>query len=569
VAGAMVVAAVAILVHANSLSNEYVLDDVPAVVENPAAHWPPDVGRIFTSNYWGNRPNYEKLTIYRPLATLSFALVDGFAPDGPEVQRAVNLLVHAGCAVLVFLLVLTLGQVRGQMRSSVCGQEPGQATGRDLKQNHGEVQRPATGGSASASPESVMERAAQVAPALLCGLLFAVHPVHTEAVIGVVSRAELLSAFFVLAGTLFYLRRLAGNRGEGRKAALDLAVLGGLFGLALLSKENGVTLWGILLALQLAEWVGSGGGLRRPGLRLVALHGIMGLLLGGYLLLRSAVLPAVLGGAVPYSDNPMVGGDLVVRWLTPFKVFLTYIGLLVSPTDLSIDYSLEHFKVVRSLADWPGWSGLILFFGMAAAALLVARRRPSLAGLLLAFFASYSVVSNLPFLSTIIMAERLIYLPSAFFLGAVAILAQSAARSGRGAGGILAAGAVVVFAVFCAGTLFRNLEWRTPMSLYEAAVRTAPDSAKSRHLLGLELARAGRSAEALEHLGRSVAINPDNFKARTNLARALAQTGRYDEALEHLKTVLTQAPGHRAALDVVCGIYQVTGKPPAAARVCR
>ncbi len=517
--GALLVAVVSIAAHVDSLPNDYVLDDIPAVVDNPAAHWPVDFSRIVTTNYWGDRPNYEKLTIYRPLATLSFALMDAYRPEGPSLQRAVNLLVHAGCAVLVFLILLKCCTVWG---------------------------------------------------AALGGLLFAVHPVHTEAVIGVVSRAELLAAFFVLLGTFLWQRSFESRAqwSVGRRVSSAL-VMGLVFALALLSKENGVTLWGVLLAFQLVHFLGQKQRSAIVQHLHIEIHGVMALVLAGYLALRAAVLPAVLGGDVPYSDNPMVGGDFVVRWLTPFKVFLEYVGLLVSPAHLTIDYSLEHFKVARSLGDWQGWAGLLLFAGLTGGALAAARRRPVPAVLLLSFFATYSVISNLPFLSTIIMAERLIYLPSAFLLAAVASLGASAAQSGRWPGRILAVGALLVAILFAAGTAVRCREWRTPLDLYRAAVREAPDSAKSRHLLGLELAMAGRPDEALPHLQRSVEINPENFKARTNLARALAALGRYDEALVHLKTVLTQAPGHRAALDVVCGIFERTGKPPAAGRVCR
>jgi len=250
-------------------------------------------------------------------------------------------------------------------------------------------------------------------------------------------------------------------------------------------------------------------------------------------------------------------------------VFFAYLGLLISPANLTIDYSLDHFKVARSLADVQGLAGLVLFAGLVAATLLGARRRPVLSALLLAFFVAYSIVSNLPFLSTIIMAERLIYLPSAFFLAAAARFAADSLGAGQWPPRLLAAAAASVVVVFATGTVMRNREWRTPLDLYQAAVREAPDSAKSQHMLGNELARAGFVADALSHLRRSVEVNPDNFVARTNLARALASLGRYDEALDHLKAVLTAAPTYRSAVDVVCGIYERTGKPPAAGKVCR
>jgi tetratricopeptide (TPR) repeat protein len=380
----------------------------------------------------------------------------------------------------------------------------------------------------------------------------------------------------------------------------------------------------------------------RPAwLRALAPHLLFAVLLGAYMLLRAAVLPAVLGGDVSHGDNPIVGAGWVARVLTPFKVFFEYVRLLVAPAGLTIDYSLDHLKAASSFGDWQALTGLALFIGLLWAGLAAARRSPALAFFILAFFATYSVVSNIPFLSTVIMAERLVYLPSAFFLLALACVAEGLAHPAGGTAGLdlfavtgeheckrqdakckvqnghaswlsatirlrtrlrrdfvghppdrrstrfrpgaslwrrvrrgfrpgllLVAGAIAVVAVFAAGTVQRCREWRTPFSLYSAAVVTAPDSAKSHHLLANELRRRGEGEVALVHYGRSVRIDGDNFVARTNFARALASSGRYDEALEQLRVALTAAPGYGPAVQIVCGIFERTGRPPGAARVC-
>ena len=53
-----------------------------------------------------------------------------------------------------------------------------------------------------------MLRCPRNAAAVISGLLFAVHPVHTEAVAGVVGRAEVLSAVFFFAALLSYRRHV-------------------------------------------------------------------------------------------------------------------------------------------------------------------------------------------------------------------------------------------------------------------------------------------------------------------------------------------------------------------------
>jgi len=547
---AALAAAIAIAIFANAIPNEFVLDDFAALVDNPAAHWPLELEAIFTTNYWGDRPNYENLTIYRPLATLTFALTDALGTDiGPATHRVFNILLHAACTLLVYALAHALALL--------------------------EFASPSGGG--APLPRKGAEGGSHWHAPFAASLLFALHPVHVEAVVGVVSRAELLAAFFVLLGTLVYLR--------GRSARPSIPLLSGIFALALLSKESGATLWGVIIGIQLVSWLGTR---QRPGTQspphagsnrqskienrksLLVLHLSLASVLASYLLLRWGVLDAVLGGDVAYEDNPMVAGPALARVLTPFKVFFWYLRLLVAPSDLTIDYSLNHLKAVTSVFDPEAIAGLVVFGGASLAALLLTRRERAVAAATVSFFATYMVVSNLLFPSTIIMAERLVYLPSAFFIVAMVALAQRGlpalpARAIRFAGTALMS---VLCLLMGAGTVMRNLEWRTPLALYSAAVETAPESAKARHLLANELRDAGRLNESLPHYSAAVSISPGNFVARTNFARTLAKLGRFDEALDQLRVALTLSPGHSSAMHLVCAIFERTGSPPGAAEVC-
>jgi len=585
------IAATACAVYWGSLGYPYLLDDIPAVVDNEAAHWPPDLRKVFGSNYWGNREGYESLTIYRPLATLSFALADGAhgPEDGPSwgnrarggaaFQRAVNIGLHAGCSVLVFLIALAAFRRKTDV--------PG--TGR-------------------------IEWAA-----FLAGLLFAVHPVHTEAVIGVVSRAELLAAFFVLLGALIWMSSPATRPGTWARGGGGVLA----FALATLSKESGFTALGVYVVIDAARALAGragnshrtppspsmGGGenlaqpspARREG-RAVSgtAYASMAVLFILYMLLRSHVLSGVLAGNLSPADNPIAAADTLGRVLSPFKVFFWYLRLLAVPVGLTIDYSADHFRVVTNLFDPQALGGLFAMAGLAFAALATIVRDRGVSILLLSFLATYSVVSNIPFLSTVVMAERLVYLPSAFFVAAVvgAGLRWAEAALGRGERGravgretarpedagnaaqeqhagrralpfLPAAATLAVCAVFGWAAVSRSQDWSSAMSLYSAAVDAAPDSAKSRHLLANELVAEGRIEESLQHYRIAIEHDPTNFVARTNFARALSSLDRFDEALEQLREALTLHPRYRPAFKTVCDIFKRTGRPPAARKYCR
>jgi protein O-mannosyl-transferase len=525
---ALVVAAVAVLAYLNSLPAEFVLDDFPAVISNPGALWPLDWDRILFTNYWGNPEHYKSLTIYRPLATLSFALSDAVgARDCAACHRLINIVLHAGCSTLVFFLAWFL-TVPTALPRGAGGEGP---------------------------PIWIQPVAATSA-----GLLFALHPVHTEAVVGIVNRAELLAAFFILLGALAILRLRRWR----------MILIPAIYALALLSKENGATLWSVAIAYHLAAYASARlGGSMRLHRKDLLLHVGFAVVLGLYLLLRSHAVVGLLAGELSAADNPMVGAGSLARLFTPFKVFGEYFRLQVAPSGLTIDYSLNHLPAATSLLDFTAWVGVAAAAAMLVLLVVSCRAHFSLAFSLLAFFGTYVVVSNTLFLSTIIMAERLIYLPSAFFLLALVLVAvQVSVSGGTSIRRFLGIGAMVVTILFGTGTFLRNRDWLTPHSLYSAAVASAPQSAKSRHLLGNELAKQGQLESAAEHLLAGAAIDPTNFVLRTNTARTLGKLGRYAEALPHLKAALAAHPGYRPAFELVCAIFERTGQPPSAGRHC-
>ncbi len=433
--GLLVVLA-AVLIFANSLPAEFVLDDYPAVVTNRGAQWPPDWSGIWLKNYWGSPDNYKSLTIYRPLATLTFAITDGLGGGGcPACHRWVNIGLHALSSLLVLLLAWHL-----------C---------------------------AAVVPPQRKPGTARALAATAAGLLFALHPVHTEAVVGVVSRAELLAALFVLLGTLMLLRLRVGR-------APLLAIV---YALALLSKENGATLWAVAMGYHLAAYAAErfGRGTRLDR-RELWLHAVFAAVLLFYMALRSQAVEGLLAGDLSPSDNPIAEAGLLARIASPFMVLYQYVALLVAPATLTIDYSLNHVPPVLSVADLRFWAGLALFAGSLAALWAAVRRRFAVAFVLLGFYATYVVVSNTLFLSTIIMAERLIYLPSAFFvlllvLGCLPVVLRLDAR-GRG---VVTALLVAVLALFGVRTVERNAHVPLPVGRgHGPAERQVPPPAGQR-----------------------------------------------------------------------------------------
>uniref|UniRef100_A0A182NEY1 PMT_2 domain-containing protein n=1 Tax=Anopheles dirus TaxID=7168 RepID=A0A182NEY1_9DIPT len=164
----------------------------PDVLGSPSAGW----AQLLQNDFWGTPlADSGSHGSYRPLCVASFKLnylLDGFKPFG---YHLVNVLLHSLATGLVVKLARHILPVPG-------GRSAGPA---------------------------------------IAGLLFAAHPIHTEAVAGVVGRADLTGCIFYLLALLAYIRHVRWRQwGDGRQwVALAATVL--LAGAAILCKETAVT----------------------------------------------------------------------------------------------------------------------------------------------------------------------------------------------------------------------------------------------------------------------------------------------------------------------------------------
>ena len=135
--------------------------------------------------------------------------------------------------------------------------------------------------------------------AQLCSLLFVAHPIHTEAVTGIVGRAELLSSVFFLLSILSY--KKAAVKGQLVYLPLSMAFVG----CAMLCKEQGITVLGILVVYELfviqkLDWKNYN--LKWPGRRCWScLFRLASVILTGTLLLLLRFL--VMGHTLPVFTN--------------------------------------------------------------------------------------------------------------------------------------------------------------------------------------------------------------------------------------------------------------------------
>jgi protein O-mannosyl-transferase len=420
--------AVVALIYGNTLRNEFTMDDGIYVLRN-AQVTQASVQGLFAAN---------KLTnVFRPVTFATLALNWRLGGARPLGFHLFNLILHACVAWLLFLL---LDELLG------------------------------------ASPQAKIV-------AFAAALIFAVHPLHTEAVASISGRAELLAAGFLCAAWILHLN-------DQQIPALICFVL------ALLSKESAVVFLPLLLVGDYAR------GKWKPILRYA--------LFAGMTLLYLGILWKVQGGrfgqvTIAQLDNPLAVIPPQWRILNALRVAWKYAELHFYPAKLSCDYS---FNTIPIYMDWRHTLPALLAAMAAIGGWIWAvwKRR---SGVILAggiYLGGFAVTANILMPTGTIMGERLAYLPSAGFC-LLAALGWNWLRGRQRTVAVAAAAAII--AAFGMRTMVRNLDWKDNMSLYSAGVRVSPGSAKMHGNLGSEYQAAVEWDLAASEYETALRINPD------------------------------------------------------------
>ncbi|MEW6197617.1 MAG: tetratricopeptide repeat protein [Planctomycetota bacterium] len=523
----------AALCYANTIPNDFTYDDLALVKVARAERFK----ELFWTDWWklASAPddlNPKRDRLYRPLTLLTFAAqhaLHGLHPAGYHVG---NVLLHVVATFLVWSLA----------RRLIYPPEAGR-TARDD------------------------------ALAALAAAVFAVHPIHVEAVANIVGRAEIMSAIGMLAG-LLVLTRPGTAPGAGR--ALRAAPW---FLMALLSKENAVCYPAIaVLALLARPPTG-----RPGGRRWIALLAILVLPLLVYFPLRYMALERHLFRAQPAElvMNPAATAEGMQCLLMPLTILGHYTRLLIVPARLSCDYGLaildpEHGVTGMTVLGAAATIGLLGgLAGWRSRASDPAPPAARLAAILCTMFlASYALISNTVLRIGVSLGERLMYWPSVPALLLLAVGLGAAWRRWVEPGGLLAhrarllrgLGALLALAL-AVRTVVRNGDWANNLELFGTDVRTYPQGAHLHKAYAFELLtswsnaapedRPGLLLLAREHLDRSLEIYAGGAEALAVRASVRAQMGDREGAMTDIEAALQLDPqlrvGHQIHAKLLFG----------------
>jgi len=363
-------------------------------------------------------------------------------------------------------------------------------------------------------------------------LLWALHPIQTEAVAWVSGRVVIVATLFLLIGLVTWLQVSPSKIPFTRLLGLGLAGLSFFF--ALLSHELAVIY--PLLIIWILWYRDRSSGQDQPIFSgRVRWLGALLLLapLAAYLAIRMTVAPFgkdLTGGSLFASP----GLRLVVVLLT----LTTYLRLLLFPISLSL---IQFSPPDPSTATSGPWFWLAI--GLLAVVVWTALRLRAASRA--AFFGvGWFVLTLLPVSNIIPLywghAERYLYLSSVGFCIALVMTTRYATERLRklipalAPPTILTALLALLALLYAGRTVARNRDWRDDLTLASATVAASPESAAARLWLGSLHQEQGRQDPAIEQFMEARRLRPDEPRVYSALAGVYEAIGRDDLAREAL-----------------------------------
>ncbi len=463
-------------IYFHVLEGEFILDDYTSVV---------------------NGINIESLNpidhfkLLRPLGNYTFALNHALHGQNVFGYHLINILIHIFNSILVFLFIRQLFSAP-KIRNS------GISKNRDVV-------------------------------SFFTALLFAVHPIQTQAVSYITQRLESLSTMFFLSAFILYFQSVffEQNNEDKKKIYSLYASSAALFLFALLSKESTIVLF---LIIPLAELMLFGFSVKRFGRN--CLTALMVLLVIFVIVLSAfniSDLYSSISGAtfLEKLDSVSRETDEISRkdyLITQVNVIRVYLTTLLLPVDLNLDHGypvIDNIKSPMSLFSL-GMIVLTLLTGI----LLFRKNRLILFGILFFYITMLPTSSIIPIRDTLF--EHRLYLPSAGYFLAFVMFFIIVAESFRGTRFLSRISGwsdslSVIFSsnnkriilllilcnIFAFGTFKRNTLWVSEEAMWKDVIKKAPK----------------------------------NWRGYANLSEVYRRKGQFDEQARALHSVLIHGAG--------------------------
>ncbi|KYN09382.1 Transmembrane and TPR repeat-containing protein 4 [Trachymyrmex cornetzi] len=479
------------LCFVNSYNGDFVFDDTEAIVNNVDVHKTP-FWDIFQNDFWGTKLSHKQShKSYRPFTILSFRLQFWLRQDlVSQDYHIINIILHSMiCLLTLFIYNIFLGP-EGQNIS------------------------------------------------FYAAALFAVHPIHTEAVSGIVGRAELLCGLFTWLSILLYNHMIyAKNILHAWVAMFSFTIC---ITAAMLCKETGITAIGICAIYDIVivnkiypidvinffsfkhvdKNLNNCIKYKNILLRLAALIFIAIILL----LLRFSIM----GFSIPKFqsvDNPASFMDnVLLRILNYNYIYCLNIWLLICPIWLCFDWSMGCISLITSY-DYRTFVVIIFWFmfGTLIMYTVISHKNKTLRYVIMGLtilICPFLPASNIFFNVGFVLAERVLYIPSAGYCLLVVIGLQKFSARFSLPKTSLSAYTMLIVLLFIRSWI-RSTQWKNEKLLFQSALDVCPLNAKVHYNIAKNAADAGNIDLAKLEYQEALRLNPKYAQAMNNLGNLL------------------------------------------------
>lgn len=526
------------ILYANSINNEYSLDDNIVVDRNNGIVEKgfKAIPKIFKTRYAIDpKQSYD----YRPITTISFAIEKQFFKRLPKSQTSkekkrndkltqanvshfFNVLLYAlTCLVLFQLLRLLFNEY-------------------------------------------------SVLLSLVITIIFIVHPIHTEVVANIKCRDELLMFLFMLLSIKSFVKFETLKKYTHLASAIIFALL------SILSKKNGFAILGIVPVIFYFKgfnWK-----------RILVFVGSFIVVFVLFKFIKKGVMSAQSVRDFKFHENPLLanGSSFMERLSLGLYCSLFYLKMLIFPFKMSYYYGYSTIPLVN-WKMWQVWVSLAIYLPLTIYGFVTFFKRKVVGlGIILWLGVMLSVINVLmPMVG--IVADRFTYSLSFGFCIVVGYLLLKAFKIDLKADQLkvkLPQAFVVVMAliilVYSARTIARNPDWHDYLHTYQTDIENVPNSAKAHSLIGNMLytqvindrsnpENAKKIEDILYHYTRAVEIDSSYLTCLNNLASSyIEMTGDYEKGIYYSSKALEFDPNYVEANFNLATAYSRSNQPDSA-----
>ena len=475
-----------IAIYAQSLGNGFVTwDDGLLITENPI------IRGLSLHNLWLAFTSYDP-ELYIPLTFISYQInyaIGGLEPLGYHLG---NLLLHIANVGFVYAISRRLMEAASASRS-------------------GRSRSSATTGA-------------------LAALIFAVHPLHTEAVVWAAARKDVLSAFFFLLTVLCYLRSKEEINAKSKELRWYWISLS-MFLLALLSKVSVIT-WPVLMVLM--DW-SRGEFVKTPQVRTPAADALKRAV--PFLILSLIFGIIALGGKIANT------GFAYEKFLIGCRAVTLLLQKFLWPIHLSALYPFT--KPVSFFTPELGFSVLFVFLVSVTVLFLAWRRGVKLplfawAWFLLLLVPSFSNITkgHNELLDIYVTSDRYAYLPS---IGLLFVAGWLVTKLAERLPKIVYPLFFFILCVFSVLSYRQSLFWKDTSTLFVHVSDVQPNSYVAWSNIGTEEVRRGRLHEGLQAYTKALQIR-DDATTWYNVGQILRAQGKIELAIQAYERAVESSP---------------------------